>query len=58
MTSKEAIEKLNQLTRYDPEAAHGEAEEILLAVLSSTEEGKAVARAFVECRNRVGFWYA
>jgi hypothetical protein len=57
ITIEEAVTALRSLTDDDPETAHGEAEGVLLRVLARTKEGRAVAEAFIECRNRVGFWY-
>jgi len=57
MNESEAVEKLNALTGKDPEREHGEAEEIVLALLRRKGFG-AVAKAFDDAGDRVGFWYA
>ena len=57
MTSQEAIEQLNALSDHDPEAAHGEADSILIAALRSNGLSE-VADAWDACCHRVGFWYA
>ena len=57
MTPQEAIEKLNAFQDDDPEEVHGDADDILLAVLRSNGLSE-VADAWEACRERVGFWYA
>lgn len=58
MTPQEAIEKLNAFQRFEcPEECHGDADDILLAVLRSNGLSE-VADAWDACRERVGFWYA
>lgn len=57
MTPQEAIEKLTAFQDGDPEQAHGDADDILLAVLRSNGLSE-VADAWDACRERVGFWYA
>lgn len=52
-----AIAKLNALTDDDPEQAHCEAENILVAFLKEIQ-CEAVANAFDAANSRVGFWYA
>lgn len=50
----DAVQKLAELRDSgDPEAAHGEADRILLAVVPSE-----VRIAYNEVRESVGFWYA
>lgn len=49
----EAIAKLDALTKGDPEAAHSEADEILLSLVSPS-----VADAWRNANDRIGFWYA
>lgn len=57
MTPQEAIQKLNAFQDGDPEVTHGDADDILLAVLRSNGLSE-VADAWDACRDRVGFWYA
>ena len=59
-TAADAITILNAMNDGDyPETAHSDAEEILCNVLRSIgPEYAAVASAFYEARDRVGFWYA
>jgi hypothetical protein len=57
MTKEEIIERLNALTDDDPEAAHNEADRLLIHALILA--GMAdVAEAYMDARDRVGFWYA
>ena len=60
MTKKEAIEKLKGIQlegRHDREASHSEAEGVLLDLLKS-QGFDDVSKAFIDCRDEVGFWYA
>ena len=66
MTREEAIEKLNNLEHsslawdegpIDKERAHGDADEILLAVLRHIGFDD-VAQAWCVAERRIGFWYA
>jgi hypothetical protein len=57
MTSEEAVNKLEQLDRGDPEQAHIEADAILVELLASQGFG-AVADAFHKAQDDIGFWYA
>ncbi|MFY3456965.1 hypothetical protein ACOTJD_09910 [Achromobacter xylosoxidans] len=57
MTEQQAIDRLNALTSDDPEAAHGEAEDILCEFLADGGYA-AVVEAFLAAAARVGFWYA
>ena len=58
MTAVEAIEELNNIEKGDTELAHGEADDILLALLRSQGNGE-VAKAWIAACERVGgFWYA
>ena len=57
MTKEEVIEELTALTDDDPEAAHDEADRLLLHTLRLA--GMAdVVEAYMDARDRVGFWYA
>lgn len=60
MTPKEAIAALDALTDADPEASHGEADEIILSVLRNSDDRDMIAlgRAFAMAQVRVGFLYA
>ena len=55
----DAVSKLKAMTKHmDVEAVHNEADEILCQTLEAIgPEYKAVAVAFREARDRVGFWY-
>lgn len=53
MTTGEAVEKLDALTDYDPEEAHGEADKILLGFVPED-----VRAAYARAVGRVGFWYS
>lgn len=55
-TIDQAIRALNNLSK-DPEQAHCEAEDILCETLRDAGL-EAVANAFKEARDRIGFWYA
>lgn len=57
MESKDVIAELNALSWEDPEAAHSRADELLLSLLKGLGH-EGVAKAFMEARERVGFWYA
>lgn len=57
MTKYDAVMMLDRLDDSDPESAHGEAEDILMAFLKANEFPE-VAEAFEKARDRVGFWYA
>lgn len=52
-----AVELLDKLGRGDPEASHGDAEDIVLGVLRYAGH-EAVADAFERARDRCDFWYA
>lgn len=52
-----AVKNLDELDGSDVEAAHVDAEEILLSLLRSSGLGDA-AQAFEQARDRVDFWYA
>jgi hypothetical protein len=53
----ERLEVIQDLYRGDPEAAHGQAEDVLLQLLKSLGAAE-VAYKFEEVRNDIGFWYA
>ncbi len=58
MTTDEAIAKLNAISRDDQEAAHADADDILISWMESNG-GADVAAAWYRCKKRVGgFWYA
>lgn len=60
MTKDEAIESLDAVARnfrWDPESAHGAAENILLAFLDDNGY-QDLANKYLEVRDSVGFWYA
>ena len=57
MTKEEVIERLNALTGYDQEAAHGEADGLLLHALQLAGMDDVV-EAYITARDRVDFWYA
>ena len=57
LTTVEVIERLNALTKGDPEIAHGEADDLLIAFLRWSGHSN-VADAWVAACDRVGFWYA
>ena len=42
---------------HDPEACHGDADEVLLKALRDLGAGE-VADAYIRLRTEVGFWYA
>ena len=50
------VAMLGELTDYDPEIAHRQAEDLIYVFLASAGF-KEVADAFIKARNRVGFWY-
>ena len=55
----EAVTQLSALDVDDPESSHREAEYILCKVIRTVgPEYAAVADAFNEARDRVGFWYS
>lgn len=58
LTKDLAVQLLDALDDGDPEAAHGDAEEIVMAFLRASDDGEAVANAFERAQKRVGFWYA
>lgn len=51
MTDVEAIAALDALINYDPEAAHGQADKILLSVVS-----EEVAAAYARVVERSNWW--
>ena len=53
MTEEEAIAILDGLTDGDQEAAHSAADDILCAMAPA-----AVAEAWRQAKERVGFWYS
>lgn len=54
MTPEQAVAELDSITHGDPEGAHGEGDDILLAVVPDE-----VREAYNRLRARVGgFWYA
>jgi len=58
MTEEEAVETLNELSMCgDPEATHGDADDVLLDLLTSLGY-KGVVKAWTDCSQKVGFWYA
>ena len=57
MDIKRAVEYLDLLEDGDPELAHSEAEELLLDYLRHNGAGE-LAKAFVNARYRIGFFYA
>lgn len=58
MTKEEAIKRLSEFREWDdPEAAHVEADDILLEYLDSNGH-KEVADAWKAVHSLVGFWYA
>lgn len=58
LTPEEAVTQLSALDVYNPESSHREAEYILCRVIRTVgPEYAAVADAFNEARDRVGFWY-
>lgn len=58
MSEDETVKELDSYPEgTDEEAAHSEAEGVILAYLRSIGEAR-VADAFERCRDRVGFWYA
>ena len=57
MKQKEVIERLNGLSRTDPEVAHVVADDILLEFLRANNNGQ-VADAWEIAKDRVGFWYS
>jgi len=57
---KSAIDGLNELVEryaYDPEALHGESEEILLKFLKDSGHEELV-KTYVGIQKKYGFWYA
>lgn len=56
LTEEEALIALDELPMDDPEAAHLTAEQILCALLRF-EGYDDIAAAFVEARNRCGWYY-
>ena len=58
LTREEFIDWLNSKSKGDnEEAVHYDADLKMIEYLKSIGEDE-VARAFKECRRRVGFWYA
>lgn len=57
MEKQEAIDHLNELTSGDAEAAHGRADDILVAFLTDNGHPE-VAKAFKDAQERCGFYYA
>lgn len=58
MTQEKAIERLNELTANDDnEIAHHVADSTLVQFLKDNGHGD-VAEAWLEAKQRVGFWYA
>ena len=55
--TEKAVAKLDALQGNDYEAAHQEADEILLAALRARNMD-AVANAYERARTRLKFWYA
>lgn len=53
MTEQEAVERLNTLTKSDPEQAHLDADGILLEFAPP-----AVREAWLAANGRIDFWYA
>jgi len=53
----EAVYQLRALRPGDSEAAHGQAEDILLQYLAAIG-AKQLANEFEKARDRIGFWYA
>lgn len=57
MTEEDAVCKMYKLSEGDPEAAHGEADDILIEFLKANGH-EMLADAFEDQCNRIGFWYA
>lgn len=58
MTKDEAVAKLQAIPKGDPEAAHGDADGVLLEFLR-TNNNKEIADAWNDVATRNGgFWYA
>ena len=59
ISDSDAVRRLQELTVEDgdSEYAHAEADAVLIEYLRSLGH-HGVADAWVECRDRVGFWYA
>lgn len=58
MTEKEIIEELNAMTNLgDNERDHGDADDLLLVALRSYGADDIV-NAYIQARDRCGFWYA
>jgi hypothetical protein len=59
MTAIEALTKLRSLKDGDPERAHIDADDILLAFLRDHDPACAeIAEAYAAVDERIGFWYA
>lgn len=56
----DAIKQLNEMNGMDVEMAHANADDLLIEALRITggKYGNDVADAYLECRERIGFWYA
>lgn len=57
-TVEEVVSRLNALTEHDPEEAHAEADKLLLDALLTIKNGHKIVSAYMDARERVGFWYA
>jgi len=57
MTKEEAVKALEAIQHGDNEAAHSQADDILLEYLSSSDSVE-VAEAWRHVSNSIGFWYA
>jgi hypothetical protein len=57
MTQEDAIKQLRELDEDDEEAAHSEADEVLIRFLMASGF-KDVADVYMEMRDKIGFWYA
>ena len=59
---KDAIDIIKKLNTMDgdSECAHVAADELLIEALRITggEYGDDIANAYIECQERIGFWYA
>lgn len=57
MLRKEAVDKLDAIERGDNEAAHSQADQILLDFLRNHSFGD-IAQAWENACKRAGFWYS